>query len=337
MKRWNKKILTVMMEHDYGDPSRGVSGEKIWFHDNLAKLTSNIDAFWYDSLLGDLPKLRERTLAKVRETKPDLIFFVPYTDQFDSATLDEMRKIAPTAAWFGDDHWRFESYTKTLAPHITHPITTDPWALPLYDAIGAKPILSEWAAQAKEGALPDPRSVSKFEWDVTFVGSANEVRTWFVRELAKRGIEVACFGGGWPNGRIDAAKMDHIFTHSKISLNLSNSVPQDLSFVMSRPRNFARWMISKKQSEQVKARNFEIPLVGGFQLSRYALGLERHLEIGKEVAVFTSVDECAKQIRYYLSRENERREMAALAAERTRREHTYLHRLEKILGEVWPG
>ncbi|MES2964626.1 MAG: glycosyltransferase, partial [Bdellovibrionota bacterium] len=168
-------------------------------------------------------------------------------------------------------------------------------------------------------------------------GSANEVRTWFVKELAKRGIEVDCFGAGWPNGRIDAKKMNHIFAHSRINLNLSNSVPQDVGFVLRSPRNLARWFVSKKQSEQVKARNFEIPLMGGFQLSKYALGLERHLEIGKEVAVFNSVDECAKQIAYYLGNENERREIAARGADRCRREHTYIPRLEKILGEVWPA
>ncbi|MES2962979.1 MAG: hypothetical protein V4760_03750, partial [Bdellovibrionota bacterium] len=213
MKRWNKKILTVMMEYDYGDPKRGVSGEKSWFLDNLAKLTETVDTFWYDSYLADPAVLRAKTLEKIRESKPDLIFFIPYTDQFDPATLDAMKSSAPTMAWFGDDHWRFDSYTKALAPHISHVITTDPWALPKYHSIGVKPILSEWAAQEVDGRLVDPRAIENFEWNVSFVGSANEVRTWFVTELAKRGIEVDCFGAGWPNGRIDVKKMNHIFAH----------------------------------------------------------------------------------------------------------------------------
>jgi spore maturation protein CgeB len=330
----DKKILTVLLQYDYGDKSRGLSGEKIWFHDNLAKLVGEVIPFWYDGDLQNLGPLREKIIAEAKRVKPDLIFFVPYLDQFDETTLKALREIAPTIAWFGDDHWRFDSFSSRLAPHYSHVITTDAWALPKYQDIGVQPLLSEWAADTVKNP-PDLSNQTSYKYEISFVGGANEVRTWFIRELAKRDVKVECFGSGWPNGRVSFDQMNDIFAHSKINLNLSNSVPQDISFVLGRPRQFARWATSKKQSEQVKARNFEIPYVGGFQLSKYALGLERYLKIGDEVAVFNTVDECAKQIRYYLRNEDERRAIAKKSMARVRSEHTYLHRLEKILSQVW--
>jgi spore maturation protein CgeB len=334
--RWNKKILTVLLQYDYGKRERGVSGEKLWFHDNLGMLSSEVAAYWYDEDLENVEQLRLKIIAEATRVKPDLIFFAPYLDQFDAATLQTLREIAPTIAWFGDDHWRFDSFSSRLAPQYSHVITTDAWAIPKYQDIGIKAILSEWAADAVQNPPVISNDVS-YKHEISFVGGANEVRTWFIRELAKRGIQVECFGSGWPNGRVSFKEMNEIFSRSKINLNLSNSVPQDISFVLGRPRQFARWLISKKQSEQVKARNFEIPYMGGFQLSKYALGLERYLQIGNEVAVFNTVDECAKQIHYYLRNEDERHEIVKRSVARVRSEHTYLHRLEKILSQVWPS
>ena len=60
--------------------------------------------------------------------------------------------------------------------------------------------------------------------------------------------------------------------------------------------------------EQIKARNFEIPLAGGFQLSNYVPGLEKYLKIGDEIAVYNTPEECAQQVEYYLANDEIRRE-----------------------------
>lgn len=333
MKSWDKHVFCVLMEHDYGDPGRGPSGDKLWFHENIRKLAQRTSVAWIDADLKQPATLRSRVLEAVRAAKPDLVFFIPYTDQFDEATLAQVREVAPTIAWFGDDHWRFDSYTRVVAPWYTHAITTDPLAIPDYHAIGLQPILSEWAAQPPEGEPPRP--VRNPRYGVTFVGTANEVRKWFIDRLRKAGLDVQCFGHGWPNGRLGVAEMNELFTQSRINLNLSNSVPSDVSFIATHPLNFARWAVSKKRAEQVKARNFEIPMMGGFQLSKYALGLERHFVIGSEIAVFNTVDECAKQVKYFLDNEEHRWAVACAGAERARREHTYLHRLTHIFEQVW--
>jgi spore maturation protein CgeB len=149
------------------------------------------------------------------------------------------------------------------------------------------------------------------------------------------GIHVNCFGAGWPQGRIDNIEMEKVFRSSKINLNLSNSVSYDIRYLLSDPRALLHYIRSSKRVEQMKARNFEIPLAGGFQLTNYVPCLERYLKIGEEVAVYSSVEECAEQISYYLSEDNERSRIALNGHIRALSEHTYRHRMESILEQIW--
>jgi len=171
--------------------------------------------------------------------------------------------------------------------------------------------------------------------DVTFIGGANEVRRWFIRMLEKEGVRVECFGAGWGNGRVSYEEMYEIFRQSRINLNLSNSVSSDISYVFGGIRNFARWLKSAKRTEQIKARNFEISLAGGFQLTNYVPHLERYWDIGKEVAVYTSVYDCAKQIAYHLKHEVDRLEIAKRGYRRAVEEHTFKNRLNDIFHQIW--
>lgn len=90
-----------------------------------------------------------------------------------------------------------------------------------------------------------------------------------------------------------------------------------------------------KRAEQINARNFEIPLAGGFQLSNYVPGLEKYLKVGEEILAYNTPEECVQQVEYYLENEELRREIISKRHERTKKEHMYLYRLETILEEIW--
>jgi len=333
-KKWNKKILVVVMRWDYGDKSRGLSGDVSCFYNNFAALTEQTEPFWYDAYFNDLPGLQRALLEKAEVFNPDLIFFLPYTDQFHPETLDKLKAKWPTCAWFGDDTWRFENYSSKMAPHYSYAATTDPFSVDKYRKIGVVPILTQWAAQPSAGAsvLYVPGA---YEYGVSFVGGYNKFRAWFVSRLNTLGIDVKCFGYGWPAGKVSFEEMETIFRKSRINLNLSNSINRDIRFVLSGWRNLAAYLHSPKRAEQIKARNFEIPLAGGFQLTNYVPGLERYLRIGEEVAVYSSPEECALQISHYLSHKDERTRIARAGHQRAMGEHTYFHRLSRLLGDIW--
>ena len=60
--------------------------------------------------------------------------------------------------------------------------------------------------------------------------------------------------------------------------------------LMSSLNDLRSYLLSKKTSEQIKARNFEIPGFGGFQLSQYSLGLEDFYDIDRVYSKATNTE-----------------------------------------------
>jgi spore maturation protein CgeB len=58
--------------------------------------------------------------------------------------------------------------------------------------------------------------------------------------------------------------------------------------------------------------------------------LEDYFAIGKEIAVFGTVDDLPDKIRHYLENDALRREIAGAGQRRIAREHTYAHRFREI-------
>ncbi|MEN8907404.1 MAG: glycosyltransferase, partial [Clostridiales bacterium] len=233
---------------------------------------------------------------------------------------------------FCDDQWRFDTFTKYLAPKLTYSITTDKYSLTKYESLGYKNvILSQW------GALEYDQNINfsdiKYKYEISFVGGRNSTREWIINHLKRKGIKVECFGKGWENGRISYEDMRQIFLQSKINLNLSNSISTDIRYLTSSIKNCVNFFRYQKRIEQIKARNFEIPCFGGFQLTNYVPGIEEHYVIGDEVAVYSSVDDLCLQLDFYLKNDLIRQKIAVNGYERSQN-YTYTERIKEVLGKV---
>ena len=98
-----------------------------------------------------------------------------------------------------------------------------------------------------------------------------------------------------------------------------------MRFLLSSPRNFAStikslFMGGGKNTSETKARNFEIPVQGGFQLTDYVPTLEEYYYIGKEVVCYSNIDEAENLIHYYLKYEAERENIKSAGVEKARSE-----------------
>lgn len=328
------KILYVDLKYDYGIKSRGLSpiGQK-GFSDVFKNLGHEVICFCFDDYFKRLPQLQEDLLKFADEQRPDLIYFMLYTDQFFPETLLQLKKKYKTISWFGDDQFRFENFTYKYAPLFTYCVTTDLFAVSKYKRIGVKNvILSQWAALNIE--IPNGENIS-YKYDISFVGGAGTARKWYIDKFAKAGLKVAAFGYHWPNGAVSLETMVDIFRTSRINLNLSNSVNLDLRYLLNGPTNILRALKpGAKNTSQMKARSFEIPYYGGFQLTGYLPGLEDYFEIGKEIACYTDIDEAIKLARYYLENEELRENIKRKGIDRARRMHTYLHRHQEIFAKL---
>lgn len=326
------KILYVDLEYDYGMKHRGpnqIGGRG--FRDCFLRLGHEVDFFYYDDYLQRLPELQDALLKKVDSSRPDLVYFILFGEQFSVETIAKVKAKTKTMNWFGDDQWRFDSFTTKYAPVMTYNVTTDPFAVSKYRSMGWNVVLSQWAAIDDERPLD---KIAQYKHDVSFVGGSHSVRRWFVHELEKKGIQVATFGYGWPNGPISLDAMIDLFQQTKINLNLSNSTTLDLRYLLDSYKNpIVAWR-SPKSASQIKARNFEIPYYGGFQMTDYVPTLERYLEIGKEVICYRDVDEAILLIDYYLKNESERESIRQASHQRARREHSYFSRHQAVFREL---
>ena len=329
------KIVPVFLRYDYGIKSRGDSLEYNGFYPALKQITDDVYPFWYDEYLNKKEELQKRVIKFIDDVSPDIVFFILMKDEFSFDTFDYLKNKYTTINWFCDDQWRFENFTRYYAPHFTYSVTTDKFALSKYREIGYKNvILSQWASFGCSVNIDFEVEAIKYKYDVSFVGGISGYRKWLINRLKRKGAKVECFGAGWENGRISFEEMAEIFKTSKINLNVSNSASYDIRYIFSSAKSLREFVKAKKRIEQLKARNFEIPAFGGFQLTNYVPSLEDYFDIGREVAVYTSIEDLVLQINYYLNNEEERREIMIGGYKKAINEGTYLNRLKEVFEKI---
>jgi len=332
------KIGCVYSKYHYGDPARGASLEAKAFYPALQQITDQASVLWIDEFLDKKDELQQRIFDFASAEEPQLLFFTLMNDELAVRTLEDLKKLTTTINWFCDDYWRFDTFTQKVAPHFHYAVTTDKYYLKEYERIGySNVVLSQWAAF--DVAEPKELDRRDFLYDISFVGINSDYRQWLSQQLKRRGYRIQCFGYGWESGPVTYEQMAEICSRSRINLNMSNSVCYDMRCLATSPRSLTRTLGSlvckgKKTAESVKARNFEIPAFGGFQLTPYVPGLEDFYEIGREIAVYTSLDDLLRQIDYYTAHEDERLEIVRRGYERTVRDHRYTDRFQNIIEHV---
>lgn len=313
--RGRKRVFLVRPKYDYGSVRRGLSFEENNFLHSLVH--SGYEVIAFDPLEGKSRfgkrRMNELLLEGVFRWNPDVVFFILFKDEIDTATLrlirDQMK--ITTCNWFCDDHWRFDSFSQHYAPHFSFVVTTDRAAVTKYYEIGYRNVLlSQWACNHFLYRYLD----LPYQYDVTFVGQPHGSRMKMVDRLRAAGVEVHTFGYGWPNGRISTREMITIFNQTKVNLNLSNA--------------------STGRINQIKARDFEIPGCGGFMITGFNDALNEYYEISKEVVCYAQPDELVELVKYYLENDEEREQIREAGYQRVIRCHTYAHRFEEIFSAL---
>jgi spore maturation protein CgeB len=315
------RVLCVFGEHNYGDPKRGQSYEYRNFLPAFRRLGHETLFFecWNRSLYRDFRLMNRALLETVQQHRPDVIFALLMNYEIWTETWDILRRagIAATANWAADDSWKYRQFSRLVAPHFHAFATTYADIYQRYQADGMSHVcLTQWAANPE--ALQPPLPAKECQYPVCFVGTAHGKRRAWVHRLRQRGIDIACFGHGWSRGPVAAEEIPRIIRSSVISLNFANL-----------PGPWVRGFGLSKN--QIKARTFEVPGSGGFLLTESAVGLERYYTPGREIAVFRSLGDLERKIRYYLFHLEERDAIARSGFERTRTEHTYDQRFAQVL------
>lgn len=306
------KVLCVFGEHQYGDPSRGLGTEYTAFIPALLQLGYEVLHFesWNKRIYRDLAELNSKLLDVVESFRPDVMLTVhmEYELWLETLKVIRARGDVATISWAADDSWKYPQVSRFVGPAYHAMTTTYAHVMPRYHADGIEHVLlTQWAVSTDW--LREPLPASQCIYPVSFVGAAHGDRKSMVATLQKAGIEVACFGHGWPRGAVRMDEIPDIMRNSVISLNFSNS----------------------RGGNQIKARTFEVPGAGGFLLTDAAKGLDRFYRPDTEIAVFNGTDDLVGKTLHFLSHSAERDAIARSGYERTRREHTYEQRMTHVI------
>lgn len=343
-------LLYVGLKYDYGIPERGFSYEHMNFLDTLKRMKGlHVEFFPFDDVMREVGReeMNDRLLEMVKGQVPDICFFVLFTDEIKRSTIQEISASGRTTTlnWFGDDHWRFQVFSRHYAQCFHWVITTDSAAVEKYKGIGCRNVmLTQWGFNHH---LYHRYNIP-LEYDVTFIGQVHSRRRKAINRVQAAGIDVKCWGRGWEAGRLGQEEMIRMYSRSKINLNFTESSVvfswkplakiflnrrADNSIVTNTPTTMWDhvWMMLGDRRPQIKGRNFEIPGSGGFLLTSDAGHLEEYFVPGKEIAVFSDNDDLIDKVRYYLLHDDERESIRRAGYERALRDHTNEQRLSEIL------
>jgi hypothetical protein len=220
-------------------------------------------------------------------------------------------------AWPGTMRGERYASTAAIAHAVDLNLTSDPHGATRYFAHGG---LSTFHPEAADPSWYRPLE-TPFQYDVSFIGARYGWRPKLIRELSRRGIEVECFGKGWPNGAIPNAQMNEIYARSRVNLGFGGI-------------GFSKNLLC------LKGRDFEVPMSGALYLTQDNPELSLVFEVGCEVLTYRDAQECAQVIRAILQDEERAARVRAAARARCLRDHTYRARwlnVFRTLGAISDG
>jgi len=281
-------IICASAKYAYNKERNGISYEYQTIYKSLKSAfpdTIFIDVY-QPSGIDDLL----RHLSLLPKIPRPHVLYIPFLGVIGPSEFNKIRRYADVGIFYLDDTWR-QSLVWSYHSYCDWFTTSDPQFRWRYKRrLQKKARFFPFGYNAEE-TVRARRPFSERDIHVSFVGAHNAYRQFVIEQTQKSGVDVACYGVGWPNGPLSPEGFLDIIGRSKISLNISNSVHWDLRHLMRSPLSIARNLRSGKNIEQFKARHMEIAALGACQISFYCNGLENIFEIGKDIILYPTIDE----------------------------------------------
>ncbi len=128
---------------------------------------------------------------------------------------------------------------------------------------------------------------------------------------------------------------ENIFAHEKATYRLHRELNYYTELPQFYPLSDINFNCTSKQMKgAVNQRIFDVPACNAFVLTDWRAQMDELFEPHKEIAFYTEPEEAPELIRYYLDNPQERMRIANAARKRVLAEHTWEHRLKKLLKDM---
>lgn len=310
----------------------------------------------------------EAVRAAHRERPLDLVFTYVSDSHLEPAALDEVRAtVAPVVNFFCNNIHQFH-LVRRVAPHVDLCLVPEHEALERYRAAGATPLY--WPMAAHPEAYPALDLAP--DLGATFAGQRYGDRTTLILALLEAGIDAHAFGQGWERERAVARGAAEAQGPLAAALKLGRDALRgrrpwvaladraawqrlrerhaaalhgpvdDAGYVrlFSRSRVNLGFLVlgdthrTLRPLRQVRLREFEATMAGGFYLTGWLPELERLYELGREIETYRSPAELVDKCRFYLAHDEARERVRRAGHARARRDHTWTRRFETLFEEL---
>ncbi len=272
-----------------------------------------------NKVIGNNVSFQEKWLNKnLKSIRPEVVLCL--TQSLNAETLHRLRSEHILAiSWWGD----------TAANMKGRGLLDDGWDLIfIKDAFAAAKLkmIGLPASQLYEAMNPawhKPLSDQAHN-RVIIAGNFYDYRHYLVSKLLKDHVAIDLYGGRLPK-----------WTDEKIkSLHTGKYIVQE-----EKSRVFGEGLAvlnstAMSEFDSVNCRAFEAAGCGALQIMEYRLAVEHCFEPGKEILLYKSYEELIDMLRRAEAAPTEMKSIREAAAKRALAEHTYSHRLEKILTKI---
>jgi hypothetical protein len=144
--------------------------------------------------------------------------------------------------------------------------------------------------------------------DVLFIGNKYGVREKIIKYIQRNGIQVHCYGAGWPNGAVSAKEIVSLSNRAKIILGVGT-------------------VGHCADVYTLKLRDFEAPMSRALYLTHRSPDLDQFYIEGEEIECYTTASEAVRKLSFFLENPSQLERIAINGHSRAVREHSWRHRI----------
>jgi len=339
----NPHCASNLWRRNLHDSLVALGHDVVEFDCDLAETFSRLEDI--DFIAHNRPRLTTELLRQVHAahaTAPVNLLFTYYYDAcVEPEAIDEIRSLGIiTVNWFCNASFQLH-LVSGISPHYDWSLVPENFRLGDYQSLGAHPLYCQ------EAANPDvyhPHDVPA-EYDVTFVGQAYGERPGLMRFLHEHGINVRVWGPQWEYHVVYPSRNPlrrWFFPPPGLPASCHGGILSDdeLIRLYSRSRinlGFAGCADTDSQGQrvvQIRLRDFEVPMSGGFYLTEHQPDLAEFFDLGREIETYRDRDELLDKIRFYLRDDDARDRVRKAGRERCLRDHTWQRRFENAFAQM---
>lgn len=265
--------------------------------------------------------MKKKFFEIVGKQKPDYVLLLPDCGDFGIGLIEKINKISPltkTIVYSGDDDFAFELSSRYYALFVDYYLVAQTDYIHDYKKDGLKNTMPFYNA-----AIINFKPLNlKKKYDVSFIGSSLAPRIPVMKYLIDKKVNVGLWGHGWINypefkkvykGIPNGEEFAKIVNQSKINISFSKNDVGEPHF---------------------KARVLECAATKSFQLIDYFPGYLKYFKENEEIVMFKDKEDLTNKIKYYLSHEKEREEIAEKAYRKTIEEYSFSAQINKVFQKI---